>query len=272
MKKAKKLSKARLAKDMGVSRSSLYYKSKIDIKDAIIREQILSTLKEHPAYGHKRIAIHLGRNKKRILRVMKKYDIKPLKTRGRKPAKKDDLGNSASGYFNQIRNLCPIRLDIIWAADFTYVWFQERFYYLATIIDVFSREIIGVSISPYHNKELVLNAFKDALRRRGPPVYLHSDQGSEYNSQAYIELAESLGCIISMAGKGKPWENGFQESFYSQFKLELGSVSHFRNVGELVESIYCQIHYYNHKRIHTKLKMPPAVYARQHSISSDYLF
>jgi len=269
MKKLKKPNKTKLAQSMGVSRSSLYYKSKMELKDEVIKDQILSTLKEHPAYGHKRIALHLNLNKKRILRIMKKYEIKPLKMRGKKPIKKDDLGNPISKYANQIKNICPIQVNVIWAADFTYIWFQGKFYYLATVIDVFTREIVEVAISPYHNKELVLNAFRNALLKRKPPIYLHSDQGSEYNSYAYVKCAENLGCIVSMAAKGKPWENGFQESFYSQFKLELGSIKRFQSTGELVEAIYFQFHYYNHKRIHTKLRMPPSVYAKQYFIYSD---
>lgn len=265
MKKIKKTNKTKLAQEMGISRSSLYYQSKMKVKDEVIREQIISTLNDHPAYGHKRIALHLGRNKKRILRVMKKYGIRPLKIRGKKPHKKEDFRKPPSPHFNHLKSLCPIKMNVIWAADFTYLWFQGRFYYLATIIDVFSREIIGVAISFHHHKELVLNALKDALHKKPPPLYLHSDQGSEYTSEIYITFAKHLGCTISMAGKGKPWENGFQESFYSQFKLELGSLNQFQNSGELVEAIYSQIHYYNHKRIHTKLKMPPKMYAKQHS-------
>lgn len=149
--------------------------------------------------------------------------------------------------------------------DFTYLWFEGRFYYLATIIDVYSREIVGVAISPHHNKELILEAFKDALKRRSPPKYAHSDQGSEYQSEAYISFIEDLGCTASFASKGKPWENGFQESFYSQFKLELGQLSKFKSLGHLVEAVYKQIHYYNHNRIHSALKMAPATYAKQHS-------
>lgn len=265
MKKIKKSNKTKLAKSMEISRSSLYYKSRMNIKDQIIKEQILATLRDHPAYGHRRIAIHLGFNKKRILRVMKKYKLKPLIRRSKKPHKKDDLDKKAMSYTNWLKRLCPFVPNTFWATDFTYMWFQGRFYYLATVLDVYSREIIGVAISPYHNKELVLNAFKDALTRNRPPDYIHSDQGSEYSSEAYIHYVESLGCTISMAKKGSPWENGFQESFYSQFKLELGKLTRFQNLGELVEAIYCQIHYYNYKRIHTKLKMPPAIYAKQHS-------
>lgn len=265
MKKMKRLNKTKLAKSMGISRGTLYYKSKMNIRDQIIKEQIISTLRDHPAYGHKRIAIYLGFNKKRILRVMKKYKLNPLIKRSKKPRKKDDLGKKAMSYINWLKRLCPFAPNVFWATDFTYMWFQGRFYYLATVIDVYTREIIGVAISPYHNKELVLNAFKNALIKNEVPDYLHSDQGSEYTSEAYVSFAESLGCIISMSSKGKPWENGFQESFYSQFKLELGKLARFQHLGELVEAIYCQIHYYNYKRIHTKLKMPPAIYAKQYS-------
>lgn len=265
IKKTKKPNKTQLAKQMEVSRSSLYYKSKMDIKDQIIKEQILSVLRDHPAYGHRRIALHLGSNKKRILRIMKKFGIKPLKIRRFKPIKKGDLGLVPLKHKNWLKLLCPIKPNVFWAADFTYLWFKGRFYYLATIIDIYTREIVGIAIGSHHNKELILQALNDALKRRAPPIYIHSDQGSEYQSEIYTNFAESLGCILSFAGKGKPWENGFQESFYSQFKLELGHLSAFDDLGQLIEAIYCQIHYYNHKRIHSRLKMSPAMYARKHS-------
>ena len=260
-----KANKSSLAREMGVSRGTLYYRSKMDVKDQIIKEQILSVLDENPAYGHKRIAIALGYNKKRILRIMKKYGVQCRLKRRRKPFKKMDIGNEPRKYENWAARLCPVLPGVFWASDFTYLWFQGRFYYLATVLDVFSREIIGLTISPFHNKELVMEALKDALSRNNPPQYLHSDQGSEYNCEAYINLAEGNGITISMAPKGSPWWNGHQESFYSNFKLELGRLSRFQTLGELTEAIYLQIHYYNHKRIHTALKMPPSTYAKQYS-------
>lgn len=260
-----KANKSALARQMGVSRGTLYYQSKMDVKDQIIKEQILSVLDEHPAYGHKRIAMALGYNKKRILRIMKKYRVECRRKRAKRPFKIADIGNEPRKYENWSALLCPIAPGIFWASDFTYLWFQGRFYYLATVIDVFSREIVGMAISPFHNKELVMEALQDAILRNEPPHYLHSDQGSEYNSEAYIALAEGNGIILSMAPKGSPWWNGHQESFYSNFKLELGSLSRFENLGELTEAIYLQIHYYNHKRIHTALKMPPSTYAKQYS-------
>lgn len=261
----RQVNKSALAREFHISRASVYYRPKMKLKDEILKEQILSVLEKHSAYGHKRIAIHLERNKKCILRVMKLYRIKPLKIRRKKPYKPEDIDRKPSGYCNYLKYLCPIKAGVFWASDFTYFGFENRFYYLATIIDIFSREIVGIAFGAFHNKELVMEALKDALSRYPPPQFIHSDQGSEYNSEAYIILAKSHGIEISMSAKGKPWENAFQESFYSQFKLELGSLRRFTNVGEVMEAIYRQIHYYNNDRIHTALKMPPAKYALQYS-------
>lgn len=98
----------------------------------------------------------------------------------------------------------------------------------------------------------------EAVVKRGKlPQYFHSDQGSEYQSEEHLSLLEKMGVEISMSKKGSPWQNGYQESFYSQFKLELGGLNHLRNDGEIAEAIYRQIYYYNHLRIHTAIKMPP---------------
>jgi len=74
-----------------------------------------------------------------------------------------------------------------------------------------------------------------------------------------------------MSKKGSPWENGYQESFYSQFKLELGHPECYANLGELIEAIALQIHYYNHQRIHTALRCTPTVFAKRHQAAIEVL-
>lgn len=74
---------------------------------------------------------------------------------------------------------------------------------------------------------------------------------------------EALGTRMSASDKAAPWQNGYQESFFGRFKEEMGDLNRFETPGELVEAIYHYIHYYNTERIHTTLKMPPAVYAEQ---------
>jgi putative transposase len=257
--KDKKLTKKALALRLGVSRGSLYYQHKRGQLDEEVKQQIVVVQTDNPRYGHKRIALALKLNKKRILRVMKKFGLKPYRQRRKKPRKKEDEGKDATGYKNLIKHLCPIRPNVVWVSDFTYIKYRGRFYYLATIMDIYTREIIGWNISRYHNKELVLGALIDALAKTSAtPIYLHSDQGSEYDAGAYTSFAEGQGIEISMSEKASPWENGYQESFYSEFKVDLGEVDRFETAGEFIEAIHQAIHYYNNKRIHTSLKMSPA--------------
>lgn len=257
-------SKTQLAKKLGVSRASLYYRGTLKTVDEELRKQILVVLGQHPSYGHKRIALEFPLNKKRILRVMKKFGIKPYRRRAKKPRKQDDEGKVAAKWKNEILGLCPIRPNVVWASDFTYIKFQGRFIYLATIIDVYTREIIGWNISTRHDTNLVLGALKHAMERTGTvPVYLHSDQGSEYDAKEYEDFVLAQGMIISMSHKNSPWENGFQESFYSGFKVDLGMVSRFDTVEELIEEIYQTIFYYNNQRMHTSLKMSPIAFKKQ---------
>ena len=110
-----------------------------------------------------------------------------------------------------------------------------------------------------------MGAIKHAIERTGKvPVYLHSDQGSEYDSKIYEKYVLGQGIIISMSHKSSPWENAFQESFYSQFKVDLGYVSRFETVEELIEEIYQTIYYYNNNRIHGSLKMAPVIFKQKY--------
>ena len=79
-------------------------------------------------------------------------------------------------------------------------------------------------------------------------------------SGGYETVLIGYGVILSYSKKASPWQNGFQESFYSNFKLELENITRFNEIGELIEAIHQQIDYYNQRRIHTALKMPPIVY------------
>ena len=263
--KKERESKTQLAKKLGVSRASLYYKAKRDELDGEMKKQILIVLGIHPSYGHKRIALDFGLNNKRIRRVMKKYGIKPYRRRTKKLRKKDDEWKLPVKWKNEIIGFCPIKPNIVWASDFTYIKFMGRFIYLATIIDGYTREIIGWNISTRHDTKLVLGALHHAIERTGTvPIYLHSDQGSEYDAKAYETYVLGNKIILSMSKKSSPWENAFQESFYSQFKVDLGYVNRFNTVEELMEEIYQTIYYYNNERMHTSLKMSPVVFKQRY--------
>lgn len=258
-----KITLTQVARQLGVSRSSLYYVPKRPKLDEEIKSQIESVLSHHPSYGHKRIALDLKLNKKRILRVMKYFGIKPHRRRVKKTDHKEEIPVGAER-INVTKILCPLASGIVWVSDFTYIKYQSKFIYLATIMDMFTREIVGWNISRYHNQDLILGALRDALQRNGnkPPQYLHSDQGSEYDAEEYSKLATGLGITLSFSDKSSPWQNGFQESFFSHFKVDLGDPNRFEDLAELIESIHLAVNYYNTQRIHTKLKMTPYAFRK----------
>ena len=261
------LSKTELARKLGVSRSSLYYQSKMEIKDWKLKQRLEEVLrdKSKASYGHKRLADHLDINKKRVLRVMKIFGIKPYRRRGKKWRKKGKSKRTERVYPNLLLRpeVCPRYPDQIWVSDFTHIYFQGKPIYLATIEDLYTRKIRGFNILTGHPVDLVANALLHAVASHPAPEILHSDQGSEYASKMYVALAECLGIRISMSHPAAPWENGYQESFYSQFKVDLGDPNRFESLGELVYNIYRAIHIYNNHRIHTALRMTPDQYEKQ---------
>ena len=148
-----------------------------------------------------------------------------------------------------------------WVQDFTHIWFMGMWIYVATVLELKTRRILGWSLGLRHDKDLVHRAVLDALSKYPPPPILHSDQGSEYLSYLLQDLCEKLEIILSCSDKGSPWQNGFKERSYSTLKDELGPVTRFKDLSELYEGIALTIYYYNHKRIHTALKMSPVAYA-----------
>lgn len=249
---------------LDVSVSSLYYSSKREAIDLALKTQIEGVLNENPSYGHKRIALHLKLNKKKILRVMHKYHIRPYRRRRKRLVKKEDLKKAETCFKNLIEKL-PVKYpNQVWASDFTYIKYRQRFIYLATILDMYTRKIVGFHISGRHDNNLILSALENALLHHSKPSILHSDQGSEYDSNVYYELCKTIGIQISMSRKSSPWENGFQESFYSHFKVELADPERFSTLTDLCIAIGNQIYYYNNERIHSKLKMPPQLFSENH--------
>lgn len=266
-KQAPKENKTSLAKKLGVSRGLLYYQPKLPAKDLKLKAEIERVMLKHKAYGHRRIAWELEINKKRIRRVMKLFGIK-VKRQRKKPFKPKDFNQTAATIPNLVSGLTIEGPNQVWVTDFTYLPYFGRFVYLATVEDVFTRRVIGWAVACRHCKELVAYALFDAIEHQPLPEIIHSDQGSEYRSEDYINLLKSLGIKPSMSQKASPWQNGYQESFYSGFKLELGHPEIYATLGELVEAIAQQIYYYNHERIHTALKCPPETFARRYQLAS----
>jgi putative transposase len=270
-----KTTKKQLAKKLGVARSTLYYKPKLPEKDEQLKQLILKVWhkEQFPAYGYKRLALHLKVNKKRVQRVMRAFKLHPPRRRTKQPVKPGDLKQPAVKWPNLLLDEkgepIPItRPDFAWAQDFTYLWFAGGWWYVATVIDVYTREVLGFTFGKHHDKQLILDALEQALSTGRKPRVLHSDQGSEYKSDVYYEVILKHGILLSYSKKASPWQNGFQESFYNNFKLDLGFLTQFETVGELLEAIYKTIYIYNHKRIHTALKMSPKQFYQKYQLTT----
>lgn len=170
---AKPLTKTALTQITGLSRSSLYYQPKLPQKDWLLKNQLEQVLHQHSSYGHKRLALALGINRKRALRVMKLFGLKPYRRRGRKFRKAKDSGLI---HPNLLQGLpFPDRPKLIWVSDFTHLPFHGPTVYLATIMDLFNRTIVGWSLLTSHSVYLPLAALMDALEKHEKPGLLHSD-------------------------------------------------------------------------------------------------
>lgn len=248
------------ARELGVSRGMLYYRHKLPERDWKLKCAIECVLRKHPSYGSPRISLVLRRNHKPIERVMKTFGIKAYRRRGKKYRKQRRVPVQ---YQNLLLHTMPLFRGHVWAADFTEIWWRDKKMYVATVIDLYTREIVGMSVSMHKGVQLTAAALWNALLANSRPVIFHSDNGSEYRARSFAGILSCIGTAISRTHPGCPWENGYQESFYDKFKIDLGDPSRCTSFGELLVEVYSTIWTYNHTRIHSALKMPPAVFALQ---------
>jgi putative transposase len=145
-------------------------------------------------------------------------------------------------------------LNTVWLGDITYLWTREGWLYLAVVMDLCSRLIVGWALTTSLTDDLTLEALNQALESRNPDPGLmhHSDRGSQYTSEDYLDKLEDQGFVISMSRKGNCWDNAPMESFFASFKTELGD-RFFSRVGARHEVFQFIEVYYNRKRMHSAL-------------------
>lgn len=251
-------SKSELARELGVSRASLYYRRKVPEKVEELRLRIEEVMSKNPGYGYRRVALALKINPKRAKRVMKKFILKPAR-RAKAPRKPQDVGRTQAPYPDILAKICPLEPDLVWASDFTFISFKGTWFFLVTVLDVFSGVPLGFNISRTHDAAFVKEAIRRAIRVAGRlPEWFHSDQGSEYDSYEIASWLEAQKVKVSMSSKASPWRNGSQESFFGRFKVEFGDPDRFETTADFLEALFEHLHYFAHHRIKNRLKMPPA--------------
>lgn len=194
-------------------------------------------------------------NRKRIARVMKEFGLRALVYKGFRISTTDSKHNKRI-YPNLLHGREVTGPNQVWVSDITYVRLKTCFVFLAAILDVFSRKVVGWAVSKRINTRLCVEALKMAIenRRPGPGCIHHSDRGVQYASDDYVKLLLENAFEISMSRKANCWDNSFMESFFGSLKREevyLWDYEDFTDVllrfPQFIEDLY------NEKRRHSSL-------------------
>ena len=154
--------------------------------------------------------------------------------------------------------------------DITYVHTKEGWLYVSTVLDLYSRKIVGLSMSSHADTSLVLKSLHQAVTHRNPSrgIIIHSDRGCQYTSDAYIDYAKTSGFILSMSAKGNCYDNAAMETFFHTLKTEHVFFCNYLTREEAIASIFEYIEvFYNRQRLHSSLNyMPPVGFELQQQV------
>jgi len=235
---------------------------------AHIREQFTISRK---TYGRPRMVDELRDmgftvGHRRVGRLMRDNDIKAVRTRKYKPTT-----NSKHGYAiapNLLdRDFTATQPNQKWAVDISYIWTSEGWLYLAVVMDLHSRRIIGWAVSNRMKRDLAIKALQMAITLRKPPkgCIHHSDRGSQYCSRDYQKLLKTHSFQVSMSGKGNCYDNAVVETFFKTLKAELVWRNTWQTRKRLHQALFRYINgFYNPKRRHSTLGgLSPMAFERQ---------
>lgn len=228
-------------------------------------------------YGPTRIKVELEKLSvicgiSRIRRLMRENGIYSITRYKHKPYPKQKVEMR----YNE--NILARDFDVcepnrVWCGDITYIKTVSGWVYLAAVIDLFNREVVGYSLSRKPNSELTMRAMANALINRKPTIGIvfHSDRGCQYSSKTYLKYLEEQEIVSSMSRKGNPYDNACTESFFATLKKEWIYHKKYLDLDQLDGSLFEYIElFYNRKRLHTKLEnMSPKEYYKNYKESKS---
>ena len=269
-----------LCEGLGLSRSGFYawrqrpqsVRARTDV--AILQTIRASFVLSDSTYGARRMidevrdAGHVC-GRQRVARLMRGA---ALRARPRRRALPIDAGIRAIIAPNVLdRQFTATAPNQKWVADFTYIWTREGWLYVAAVLDLFSRRVVGWSMQTAMTSELVTDALMMAVWRRGPDNRLlhHSDQGSQYTSEAFQRLLDGLGVTCSMSRSGNCWDNAVMESFFSTMKTERCNRNRYATRQAARADIFDYIErFYNPTRRHSTLgNVSPIAFERAAAVA-----
>jgi transposase InsO family protein len=255
-----------MCRQLGVSRSGYYVwqgrlPSNRSVETAQLGNEVKAVYHENKGrYGSPRVLRELkarGRctSRKRVARIM--HD-QGLFARQRKRCRRTTDSHHPFPIANNLleRNFETSAPNMVWVTDLTYIWTGEGWLYLAAILDLYSRAVVGWAMSDRIDTMLCLKALDMAVTSRRPPPGLvhHSDRGSQYASHDYREALKKHGMVCSMSRRGDCWDNAVAESFWGTLKNELADEMDFASRGEARRVIFEYIEtYYNLRRRHSSI-------------------
>ena len=240
---------------LDVNRSSFYYQPRSDPSEAVLRAEIEKLAGQYPRYGYRRITQLLVRQgytvgTLRVAGLMKEMNLViSIKRAGQ--TTKSLQGEKPWSNLLETLEVCPP--DQVWVGDITYVRLKGRFVYVCLLMDVFTRMIRAWQLSQHLNQSLTLKPLKEALCHSVCEIH-HSDQGVQYLSKVYVTTLEAHGVEISVAQRGRPWENGYAERLIRTLKEEEVHLNDYESIAEARDRIGDFItNVYNFKRPHSAL-------------------
>lgn len=254
---------------LGVSKSAYYdwlvnyeiRQAKLAKEQELAHKVVAEFNRSRQTYGATRICLRLSKggvqhNYKQVLEIMKVNDLIPCGWRKYKVTTTNS--NHKYRVFENLleRNFTVAKPDQAWVSDITYIRTGEGWLYLATVIDLYSRKVIGYKMSNRMTKDLVIGALQKALQRRCYPknVIIHSDRGSQYASNEYKTMLLTYQLRGSMSRKGDCWDNAVAESFFATLKKEYVYQTKFKTREQAQLGIFDYIEvWYNKERIHSYL-------------------
>lgn len=249
-----------------VSRSGFYAwltgaKSKRAIANDRLLEKIIRVhTTSRKTYGGRRVYWKLrsqgeGCSRNRVARLMSRNDLRAKTSRKFRATtnSKHDLPVAPNLLDRQFTVDAPNRA---WVSDITYIPTEEGWLYLASVMDLYSRKVVGWSMGERVTRELAVDALRMAIRQRKPVAGLihHSDRGVQYASNDYQNLLSQHGMVCSMSRKGDCWDNAVMESFFGSMKTECTHHRRYHSRSEAKRDIFHYMEvFYNHQRIHSTL-------------------
>ena len=259
---------------LGINRSGLYYKPRVNHAKQIIKNKITKVFEQIPIYGEKKVHKQLLEDGVKVsLNTVARY--------------RQELGLKAVLAVKQVNTTMPIKehkkysyklrgLNIshanhVWSTDITYIKIAGGMVYMAATIDWHSKAVLSHRISNTMDTQLVISVLNDALAKYPHPEIFNTDQGSQYTSEIHTQRLKNLGITISMDGGGRATDNICIERFWRSAKVERIYLNEYQNISELTTDVDDYIDFYNHRRFHETLdyKKPMGCVPREYKIEPE---